>query len=196
MFIEIKKRHAIVILCSFLALSGILVAFAITPNPGHDWSQLGNIPAFASRWPVWSEVTSIPAGFADGVDNVGSSMSCRLLSTCASGTRCTIAIPGECTADRSSAREFPCLLRLESSGDIAITFFTVLSISGSTNKGVATTNGTSGTVSNSLSYTNAPGLLVLGNSVAALKFDADNFFISHTNGGNLAYAVSLYSCSE
>ncbi len=193
--INIKKRHVGFIFGIVLIVASFFIAIAVVPNPGHDWSALGNVPAFASRWPAWSEVTSIPAGFADGVDNVGSSMSCRLITTCASGTRCTMAIPSECTADRSSAREFPCLLRFESSSEIAMTFFTMLSISGSTSKGVATTNGTAGTVTDSYSYTTAPGLLVLSSS-ASLKFDADNLFISHVSGGNLPYGVSLYSCSE
>lgn len=35
------------------------------------WGRLTSIPATATRWSSWSEISGIPAGFADGADNVG-----------------------------------------------------------------------------------------------------------------------------
>lgn len=33
------------------------------PTHTHTWSQINNIPAFASRWPTWTEVTDKPTTF-------------------------------------------------------------------------------------------------------------------------------------
>jgi hypothetical protein len=46
----------------------------VAPNvkDGVDWTELTGIPAgFADGGVTWNEVANIPAGFADGVDNTG-----------------------------------------------------------------------------------------------------------------------------
>lgn len=37
----------------------------------HSWEELANLPEYATRWASWSEISGIPSGFADGVDDKG-----------------------------------------------------------------------------------------------------------------------------
>ena len=48
---------------------------------GVSWDEVSSKPTTATRWPSWSEISSIPAGFADGVDNVGGITDARCIET-------------------------------------------------------------------------------------------------------------------
>ncbi|MEE4383440.1 MAG: hypothetical protein V2J02_15680, partial [Pseudomonadales bacterium] len=51
-------------------LSGVPSTF--TPaSHGHDWADLSNLPAFATRWPSWTEVTSKPSTFTPSAHTHG-----------------------------------------------------------------------------------------------------------------------------
>ena len=92
--VVIDKKFAFMIFGAILILAGAIYGYAgshTTPNPGHDWNEIGNVPADLADGDAdtWEEIGGIPSGFADGIDNSGGSNTCRWVndnSACDGGT--------------------------------------------------------------------------------------------------------------
>ncbi len=70
--VNIDKKYFFILLGAILIFSGAIYGYAQDPAIfGHGWNEIEDIPAEAERWANWSEIGSMPAGFADGVDDVG-----------------------------------------------------------------------------------------------------------------------------
>ena len=71
--VVIDKKFAFIILGAILILAGAIYGYAQSgvPNPGHDWNEIGNVPADLADGDAdtWNEISGIPAGFLDGIDN-------------------------------------------------------------------------------------------------------------------------------